>query len=561
MDKDPKAFSPRPGGIVAELVQLDQDVMKLLVRRAKLVSKMRGGRKHAATPQAVKSEKEVRLAWEQNAIRFSRDARFTRQLFSLLQELEMSTRQESEERGTFNLAPARRPVAVDLPGPAAVRATRLWATLAAASGSALQLDQVLLGDALIEHVKALNQAGAHLSWTADSSLANAGGAPLVFADKVFYAGEDTLTFHLLAFMAAGHTGKVRFTGGSALKMADLTPLRRFLPLLGARLAHSVPKSTGLPAAIEASGAVPEQVTLPADLPLDALSALFCAAATWPRPVRFDLSGLPAATSAQALAEVLPLLRSCGMEAAVHGTELRLDPALRRVPEKPALPLDPAVSVYLLALPAFAGGNVTLRGLWDPHCPEAPEAATLLRSIGLTLELTPDAVRVALSEGSAQATAFSRPLDCQDLPEHLRPLGLALAALAALRSLTPVPAPLLGPDLDPAMAQDFLDQLGLIMADGQLQKSDPASQEAVHWSCPGPYWGMAFALCAYVRPHLHLINPAAVTDVMPSFWALYNSLPTPSLRGKAKEDKAAPARRRIITESYSSPDSILEDDPS
>ena len=559
MDKDPKAPTLRPGSIVAELASLDQDIMKLLVRRTKLVSKMRGGRKHAATPQAVKSEKDVRLSWEQNALRFSRDPRFTRQLFSLLQELEMSTRQESEERSTFNLAPARRAVAVDLPGPAAVRATRLWATLAAASGSALQLEQVLLGDALIEHVKALNQAGAHLSWTGDSSLANAGGDSLVFADKVFYAGEDILTFHLLAFMVAGQTGKVRFTGGSALKMADLTPLRRFLPLLGARLAHSVPKSTGLPAAVEASGMVPEQVTLPADLPLDALSALFCAAATWPRSVRFDLSALPAGVSAQALAEVLPLLRACGMEAAVHGTELRLDPAPKRVPETPALPLDPAVSAYLLALPAFAGGVVTLRGLWDAHCPEAPETAALLRSASLGLELTADAARSSLADGSAQGAAFSRPLDCQDLPKNLQPLGLALAALAALRSLAPVPAPLLSTELDTAMVQDFLDQLGLVITDGQLQKLDPAPQGAVHWSCPSPYWGMAFALCAYVRPHLHLINPATVTELMPSFWALYNSLPTPSLRGKAKESKAAPVRRRIITESYSSPDSILEDD--
>ncbi len=546
-ERPPQDFSSKLGGAVAALTELDQDIMKLLVRRAKLVSRIRGGRKHAATPQAVKAEKDVRLAWEQNALRFSRDARFTRQLFSLLQELEVSSREEAEERTSFNLAPARKPVAVDLPGPASVRAARLWAALAAGSGAPLQLTQVLLSDGLIDCVKALNQTGAHLSWTADGALRNAGGDPLVFGEKVLYAGEDSLTFHLLAFMAAGQTGKTRFTGGAGLKMADFSPLRRFLPQLGARLAHSVPKSTGLPAALEASGVIPDQVALPADLPLDALSALFCAVATWDRPIRFDLAALPADASSQALAETLPLLRACGLEAAVHGAELRLDPAPRKVPEQPVLPLDPALNAYLLALPAFAGGGAVLRGAWDAMCPGAAEAASLLKSAGLSLELSGTAARATLPDGSAQTASFARPLDCRALPDSLLPLGLALAALAALRSQEPVPAPLLGPEHDPALVQDFLDQLGLAVDGDLLRKIERQDAAPVQWSCPGPYWGMAFALCAYVRPRLRLVNPAMVTELSPPFWVLYNSLPAPSLQPKAKEAAAAPARRRIITQ--------------
>jgi hypothetical protein len=40
----------------------------------------------------------------------------------------------------------------------------------------------------------------------------------------------------------------------------------------------------------------------------------------------------------------------------------------------------------------------------------------------------------------------------------------------------------------------------------------------------------------------------VTDLMPSFWLLYNGLPDPDMKRKLKEptDGDKPARRRIIT---------------
>ena len=66
-------------GAVHALIGLDKDLMKLLARRAVLVSRIRGGRDHAGTPDAIQAEKAVRTAWEAGALAFSKDPRFARQ--------------------------------------------------------------------------------------------------------------------------------------------------------------------------------------------------------------------------------------------------------------------------------------------------------------------------------------------------------------------------------------------------------------------------------------------------------------------------------------------------
>jgi hypothetical protein len=218
-DRDGQDRKPASPARTAELLtELDLELMKLLVRRARLLSRLRGGKDHAAGPAAVKAEKEVRAAWEKNAARFSRDSKFARQLFALIQDLTVSTREESEKRSGFAVSPPRKPVHVALPGPADRASAGMVAALAAALGRAVSLRGVLLGNGLLDLAKALNQAGAAFSWTGAWPAApenasrlrhngrNGGDAPLSFADKVLYAGEDSLSFHLLAFLAAAGVG-------------------------------------------------------------------------------------------------------------------------------------------------------------------------------------------------------------------------------------------------------------------------------------------------------------------------------------------------------------------
>ncbi|MEG6504459.1 chorismate mutase [Nitratidesulfovibrio sp. 1201_IL3209] len=576
---DRPARSPRPGqgrpssgqSLVESIMELDRDIIRLLAKRARLFQKVRGSRRpgvSSAPARDTVAEKQLREAWESAAARVSRDPRFVRQLFALLQEVEIQERSpEGEVRPSFNLAPPRRPVSINIYGPLAARPTRLWVALAAAAGAEAAIEGAMLGDHLIDAVKALNQAGAHLSWEGDAIVRSKGGDALDFTDKVIYAGDDSLNFHLLAALSLGAVGKVKFTGGPALKMADTTALRQFLPQLGARLAPVVPKSSGLPVRLECSGVLPDEVRIPAELPADALTALLLAAPFWNAAITLHCAGHPDA--AACIAEVLPLLKACKADVAMLGEtgeaalSVRIAPTARlRVPKAPAMGIDPLVAAVMLAMPAFTGGEARLSGAWDAAQPHAAQVLDLLRGAGLvvTADAKGVAARPAMKPSVQAAPAPTAPLDASALPLDYAPLALALAAATARAAkVDVVPAPLLPEGVDGVTAESFAGQLGFALATeaGQpvlravVAAGSKAPANGSPWASPTAAWTFALALGALLRPGLHLSNPGNVTELMPGFWALYNGLPSPENAPRKpkeqKDDGAKPARRRIIAE--------------
>ena len=551
-EQEPEFGQPKPykADIVAELIGLDRDIMKLLVRRAKLVNRLRAGKEHAATPAAANAEKEVRTAWERNAAAFSRDEKFARQLFSLLQEVRVDSMANAAARNAFNLAPARRPVAVNLPGPKSVTATRMLAVLAAWHSTDLVLENVLLNDPLMDCVKALNNAGAGFSWTSETRTGEgtlkhvSGGGVSLVRDKALYIGDDLLTMYLMAFLTVAQVGKARFTGGSALKMADLSPLRRFLPELGARFAHSMPKSNGLPGSVESSGMAPDSVVIPADLPYEGVLAIFCAVAAWKKNIRLDCSVLPLPLFSAALGECLPVLRACSVVDSLEGTVLTLDATRFSLPGEEGCPLDPVLCTYLLALPAFAGGTVFLQGRWDGSLPTAVSGLGLLSHGGLRVMVDEMGIGSAVD---ASVPVDSSALDLRGVSVSLLPLGLALAVRRVWRNKTEIPQPILPEILDMAVVEGFYRHAGLECRNGMLVPlpANAAREEKSSWASPSAEWAIAYALCAYDRPNLQLSNPAITGTLMPSFWSLYNTLPDPS-EGKKAPEKEEPQRRRIRT---------------
>ena len=541
--------APRPykAEILAELIDLDRDVMKLLVRRAKLLNRLRGGKDHAATPAAARAEKDVRTAWEKNATAFSRDEKFARQLFSLLQEVRVESHVDASARSGFNLAPPRRPVAVNLPGPSSVTATRMLAVLASWFGNTLTLENVLLNDPLMSTVKALNSAGAEFTWTVSARAGEgtlrhtpSGSGVFLARDKALYIGEDILGMYLMAFLAASQTGKVRFTGGSGLKMADLSPLRRFLPTLGARLAHSVPKSNGLPGSVEASGQLPDHITVPHELCREGLIALFCAIAAWRKKVSIDCAALPLPLFTATLAECLPVLRACSVTDSLNGTVVVFDATAANVPECVVCPLDPLLSAYLLALPGFAGGTVSLAGKWDASLPLA-SSLDFLRQNGLAVQTDAQGVRSAMD---ASGSTVAQQLDLSNVEEKLVPLGLAFAARQTWKQKAETPLPLLSEAFDMDVVEGFYAHVGLACRDGKIMPETLRDGKS-SWTSPSPEWSFAYALCSYDAANIQLTNPSVVAVLMPSFWALFNALPDPS-ETKAVLEKEEKTHRRIRT---------------
>ena len=557
-----------PGGATGALIDLDRELMKLLVRRATLVSRIREGREHASSAAAIQAEKAVRVAWETGALSFSKDPLFSRQLFSLLQEIKVLGKEEAEQSGSFTLRPQRGPVSGTITGPTSARTAQMRLVLSACLGRKLRLEPLMLSSALMDTAKACEQAGVVLSWTSDapsrSRLSLEAGPGLTMADKSLFLGDDPFNAYLMLFCCLGRTGVCRLNGGAALKSLDLSPLRHTLPLFGARLAHVVPNSCGLPATIECSGAIPPHVLLPAELPEEALSALLLAPLVWNVPVTLDLSALPAAAVTAALAEILPLHKDSGADVDVHGTRLTFNPAPLTPPESPCLPLDPSLAAYLLAIPAFTGGSLTMRGIWPADMPEATQACQLFTWSGLSFSLSEDSVTVQRSDPNdrginASMRPFDLPMQCDAIAPGLGPLFLALSALC-LRSkdaIPPLHRLLAYPDseMDLALATEFFERLGLRYDNDQLSlaKSDPAAlPEVPSWTSPGPYWSLAYALGAFLRPGLQLANPSAVSGRMPIFWAVYNSLPQADDSGGAKKQKkeaesGGTTRRRIIAD--------------
>jgi 5-enolpyruvylshikimate-3-phosphate synthase len=565
--------------------------MKLLVRRATLVSRMRGGKDHAATPAAIQAEKAVRIAWEAGAVSFSKDPRFSRQLFTLLQDIKVLSKEQAEQTGSFTLSPSSRPVGGTITGPVSIRAAQMSLCLAACLGRPLLLDRVMLSTPLLGAINACTQAGGAITHEGHGPcpgrVSVTGGRPLSFSARTIFVGEDLFTVYLLAFLAIGQTGSCRFTGGAGLKGADLAPLRHALPLFGARLSHVVPHSQGLPVNLECSGQIPPVVMVPANLPFEGVCALLLAPLVWNTSVTLDLASLPASVATAALAEVRPLHRDAGAEVETHGSNLVYEKGPVNPPEQPLLPLDPILSAYLLALPAFTGGALTLTGRWTPSMPEAQEASQLLAWGGVTLQHDGNSI-----SATAAGEAFRLPLQSDALSPDLGPLYLALLArrhaLTGEERLPHDPPPFPQEDTDLTLAADFFSRLGLVHSRNMLCRDpdagrDPAQnftekkaapgmagsgtdqhpQDAPRsaasgptpdWTSPGALWGMAYALSASIRPGLKLANPGTVTAVMPSFWKLYNSLPNlvdPVRLQQRKTQETPgddrPARRRVIAD--------------
>lgn len=519
------------------VIDIDKEILRLLARRANMLGKLRNP-KGRVEPRV---EKELRSAWEHHAGRMSRDARLTRQMFALLQEMEFLPRPVAgeERRPAFTLAPPRKPVDVAMAAPLACRRSRLYLTLAAVSGSACRIAPSLLNDPAIECVKMFNQAGTSLAWEDDGTLRAREGGGLTLADKVIYVGDDLLNFHLLLGQYAGKPSRAKFTGESGLKLADLSALRRFLPHMGVRLTNAVPKSDGLPVRIECSGMIPDVLQIPADLPADAIIGLLMGAPFWDRPVAFNLKDHPQAAAIED--EALAVLKECAADVSAIDHMVRVTPGPLRVPPTPPLGMDLNLAGPLLALPAVANGQVRLMGSW-PRCAVADALCALLRLTGVDVQVRDDAV-------TAQRTLEPQtgPLDARSLPDRFAPLALALACVQALGERGG-PMPLLPEGLDAALLESFCNHVGLAV-DGNSLRPLPREERdgtSAAWTAPTPAWALALALAAFARPGVTLANPGIMTALYPAFWSLYNALPCPELKKTVAEPvHEKPVRRRII----------------
>lgn len=517
---------------LGELIDVDTRILKLLARRSRMLGKESSWRR-AQGKQRIDAalEKSLWAEWESLGRSSDLPPRLLRQLFNLLNLMAQDEAREKRRADAYLLAPQRTPVAVEARAPRSLRRTRLWLALAAASGRALSLDAVILNDPFVELVKSLNQAGGSVSWTGDDHAEVLASDGLAFEEKLIFAGDDSLNFHLLLGMALAGAGRMKFSGGPALKMLDLSAANEILPRLGARLVPLNPHGDGLPARLECGGEMAARLQLPAGAPQDLATGLALAAWAYPQGLALDIAACP--ELGPALSEAVDVLRDAGIDADLDDTVCRVAPGKPVFPQAPALPPDPVLAAHLLALPVFADGKVTLAGFGAADA--AHPAITALGALGADLQSDGD--RLICSALKLP----DKDIDLGDTPELL-PLGIALA-LRSRRELF-VRAPQ-GADMDGAV--QFLDHLGASYAtqeDG-LRIAPSELRWEGSWASPSPYFCLAAALVSFLRPGIALENPGVLTALWPQFWNIFNTLPTGRMKPKVQEPKNdAPKRRRI-----------------
>lgn len=530
--------------ITTQINDIDRRLAALLAERTRLLAKAAAARQEKRKPLTdPEQERRIWFEWDKAAKRLGLEPRLLRKAVALLNG--MAYAKVGARQGPsmdFLLTPKRNPVDIDSAAPLSVDHLLLLTAVAAASGQAMQLSSVALNDRTVELVKALNQAGAALSWEQDSLHAREGDG-LVFEDKAIFAGDHEHTIYILLAFGLGHAGRCRFSGGADLKVLDLGRLSEILAALGARLAPLMPHTPGLPARLESGGRMASSLRLPDDCPPAFAAAL--ATAAWTYPEGLSLEYAPDSPVADALADAALVLTLCGIPFKAAPGSFNVPNAKPKIPDSPSLPMDRLIAATVLAMPRFIGGRARLVGPWPAALPMFQQTQRLLGSVGLDLAL----------DGTSAAVTV-RPW-----PEHLslgasnfalEPLALALATAAPGGASLDCGSD----DIFLSQALEFLEACGKPhAAEGSVIRMQPGfdrEQGVRIWSAPSVEFALAAALLAFVRPGIRLANPGVLTAHWPGFWSLYNRLGAPvrSLLPQHKEPEHEPEqkpKRRIRIE--------------
>ncbi|MBZ3892643.1 5-enolpyruvylshikimate-3-phosphate synthase [Lawsonia intracellularis] len=536
--------------VLTNLLSLDKEIITLLAKRAHLLSKL---------PKTGLSahEKQLRISWEKSVTMLSKDPQFTRQLFTLIQGIEVIP-EAIEQISAFCLSPKNKPVNIVLPIPSCFRTTQLNIAMAVCSNSEGTLQHVLLNDPIIECIKAFNQLGASLHWEesgciicSNPNFTRKHYKKSIQIDTVIHIGNDTLSLYLLIFFIATCPARVKFIGKNSLKLADFSPLRKFLPMIGSRLINIIPGQDGLPIRIESSAILPSEIIIPTDLPVDAVIALFIAATRWDKELLIDIKEHPNVT--YILDKIIPLFEQWQIpfQKIIFNKQVT---AISITPNKITFPENPMIGTYvpgtatLLALPAFVGGTVTLKRQYQQHT-DICLLIEVLTQFGLNITETADTICCT----GRQIGLTSSSLNIKTLPKELFPLILTLLCIPLLKSETNL-LPELPDYVDESILDSYLAQLGLVRMGSKVKLISPTQTP---WTSPSDTWGLAISLAAFLRPQIKLSNPGCVEAIYPNYWKIYNKLPTGDYTMQSSK-KYSPTpvelsetkkvnRRRIITE--------------
>lgn len=527
-----------------EIAGIDQEILRLLLKRDKLMAKIRQkGRIFAS------DEKFLREKWQETTARVSKDALLSNNLFALIQEINFLPKedkqiQEGSGRTAFILKPIRKSLDFGIDVPPDTHAACAWAYMAVASGNALKVAPAPDNAPTRDCVNGFTQMGARISRDKDR-LEIYAGAPLATPDIVLYAGESEFNFFLFLAHYLGRHSRVKINGEKLLKINNYSALRHFLPTLGTRMVHVIPRSEGLPVRLESSGLLPPGILATPDLPAGFFEALLLASPFYEQPFCIDFTDYPARELI--FAHIIPILEQCGVTYSVTGAAITVAPSSVHIPDKVDIGMDPVLAAFMLALPQAVGGRARLDGHWAKW-PECRMVEKCFAQAGGNLQIASKGLQLVCADPLRRMNEQSF---CNELPGQLEWLNILLLSLSVCVALRGGEVKLPEEWKEWRLCGDFLHACGLFIGEHGVLASEENVEKAVLWNAPDAAWALAFAVCASARtartPAL-LGNPNIISELWIPFWNWFNTLTRPP---KSQEEdliivEEPKSRRRIIT---------------
>ncbi len=512
----------REKSISEELVELDTQLARLILERTRLLGKAASARKNKRIALAdPKQEKRLWAVWKKQLYDCLQTPGPVRELFFQLNALSYVQCEENFTE-SFTLLPYLRALQADLPGPRDNFYFCCQLFLAALSDTNVRLLHAPQAHNVVDFLTALNGWKAAIS-RQGGSLEVSGVAKITPVEDLVFVGSYPFTFYILLALALLEPCGLRFVGSAYLRQLNIQNLSVFLPRLGARLTPVEPAGFSLPARLECSGIVPDEIFLTDDLPVDFVAALLLVAPLFSHKTDFVFS--PQLRRHSKIQTVCFLLEKFSIVLQNQDTDEQC--RLGIVPCRPHVataeldtPLDVILSAFLLAMPLGCGGVFCVRGEWQTG-EQAQEILKLLERLGIVISRTSSTLVSSRQAKSSDKIEF-------DLSGKMQFFPLALAASI-----------LTGKDVCFVCDENLCFSIGLELLNflgfAYREKNGVLEFEAqklqlpqVAWTSPQAEWSLAYALISLACPGLQLKNPGQLLNFWPEFWNIFNSLPKPIL---------------------------------
>ena len=506
--------------LTQELAQLDERLVGLIAARTNLLSRAAASRR--AKNLGItdpNQEKALWQVWRDSSKGESLEPQILKKIFHLTNNLSYArVERNSSNDKPLCLFPRRKPVNIDLNAPRDQILRSMMFFIGAINSTPLTVAPFQGNDISLELINALNLCGFNLAFH-NRQCSTQPVRSWSLDNKILYAGQSKFHFYLLLCLALGQVTRAKFTGSTKLKIHDVRPVQDLLPQLGARLTIVEPHSNGLPVRVESSGQLPESISIPQGISKKFVLALTVAATTFKSGLSLELH--ESFASSKLLRKGIVFLQQYLPELQFDGTRIIVPPGPLSL-DLPSvdIPVDPLMSLHLLALPFFADGTVVLRGKWPEYIPHLHDVMDILHEFGLRITIGPDKISSHMGNRPKQLS-----LDLTCCQEYL-PLVLAMAL--GMRGKCSMTLDTSREDVE--HAQDLLENLGAgySIEPGFLQLGLPGTRKPSEsaWQSPGPYWTLAGALISFTHPGLCMSNADNISSVWPWFWKIFMNLPDP-----------------------------------